>query len=323
MAKKCRFAWQPLCVCLTVFSTVSAQVSMETWCRGLCSEGQICGKGMGDNENKANLNANKEIAQGIVSSISSVTINDVLSVEEKDGLLTETSQFVENTVVKSNFENMEATKLHRSYKENGIFVSERYICKAIAAKPYLRKLEHLKDSLKISVQKIDKETCHRTLEIYKQIRIEENIVENLEQMNKNLQKEYNGFYEKIKKDCGQIGRGIYTKSNSDYFEDKIGSFLANNCAIANEAAAANLLLNLDVKECEIKTDNVMNAVYCSACVKVNLLNNRTGKSAYKDDFKGAKVGWTDKENACKKASEKAVSELWEKIKGKVLNEGCK
>lgn len=307
---------------LTVFSTVSAQVSMETWCRGLCPEGQICGKGMGDNENKANLNANNEIAKGIVSSISSVT-NDILSVEEKDGSLTELSQFVENTVVESSFENMEAAKLHRSYKENGVFVSERYICKSIAAKPYLRRLEHLKDSLKISVQKIDKETCRNTVEIYKQIRIWENIVENLEQMNKTMQKEYNNFYEKMKKDCGQIGRGIYTKSNSDYFEDKMGSVLANNCAIANEEEAANLRLNLDVKECEIKTDNVMNAVYCSACVKVNLLNNKTGKSAYKDDFKGSKVGWTDKENACKKAFEKAVPELWEKIKGKVQKEGCK
>jgi hypothetical protein len=187
---------------LISYAAASAQVSAESWCRSLCPEGEICGKGMGNSEKKANLDANNEISKGIASSISSIT-SDILSVEDKDGSLTELSQFVENMAVESSLKNMEATKLHRIYKENGSFISERYICKSAAAKPYLLRLEHLKDSLKISVQKISKETCQSIVEVYKQIRIWEGIAENLGQMNKALQKEYNNFYEKTKKECGQ------------------------------------------------------------------------------------------------------------------------
>lgn len=307
---------------LGISAAVPAQISFETWCQSLCPEGSICGKGRGETEEKADENANKEIAKGISSSIGSIS-TDILSVEEKDGSLDELRSYVQNTIVESSLENMEASKSHRRYKENEVFASERYMCKSAAAKPYLSKLRHLKDSLKISAQKINKESCQGMLGVHNRIRLYEGIAENLGQMDKALKKECDALYAKMKTECEQIGMGIYVKSNSDYFEDKIGSVLADECAIANEENAANLRLDIDAKECEIKTDNVMNAVYCSACVKVNLLNNKTGKSAYKDDFKGSKVGWTDKEGACKKAYEKAVPELWEKIKGKIQKEGCK
>jgi hypothetical protein len=290
----------------------------------LCpKDGMIKGEGRGKSKAEADRAADIAISQNITSSLSA-TFFDTLSQKTLDGVPDDYNSYLETAEGHSELLNRAGVKQLRHSVENGEHISERYICHSDAAKPYLRKLEHLKDSLKISVQKINGETCKNTVEIYKQIRIWEGIVENLEQTNKALQKEYNDFYEKIKKECERIGKGIYIESNSNYFEDKIGSVLAENgCAIAEEIGDANLNLVLNAEECDVRTDNVMKTIYCSACVKINLLNNKTGKSMYKDDFIGPKVGWIDKNNACKKAFEKAIPELWKKIKGEVKKEGCK
>jgi len=297
---------------LTVFSSISAQISVETWCKGLCPEGQICGKGIGESENKANLNANNEISKGIASSISSVT-NDILSSEEKDGLLTEFSKFVENTVVKSSFENMEAAKQHRSYKENGTFVSEKYICKAAAAKPYLRKLEHLKDSLNLFAKKINKETCMSTVEIYKQIRVWEGILENLGQTNKAMQKEYNSFYEKMKKDCGQVGNGVFLTKNASKnpIAGKVEEILRQKVSISEGTCMGGAMVAIEGDDKPLCSEGMI-GITCKANVSLVITQCKDGK---KSEIKGYIIG-SDKyseDTATKQAMRKIdKADFWDK-----------
>jgi len=295
---------------LTGLSSVMAQVSVETWCKGLCPEGQICGRGTGNSESKANLNANNEIAKGIASSISSVT-NDILSSEEKEGLLTEFSKFVENTVVKSSFENMEAAKQHRSYKENGTFVSEKYICKAAAAKPYLRKLELLKDSLNLFAKKISKETCMSTMEIYKQIRVWEGILENLEQTNKAIQKEYNGFYEKMKKDCGQVGNGLFLTKNASKnpIVRKIEEVLRQKVSISDGSCMGGAMVAIEGDD---KCSEGMIGITCKANVSLVITQCKDGKTS---ELEGSIIG-ADKysEDEAKKQVMRKIekADFWDK-----------
>jgi hypothetical protein len=291
-----------------------------------CPEGAIEGDGIGETADKAIEDANLRIARDIYSKAHSISIDSLIK-KETDSSFDEESTRRRVATVETYMPNAYAIKNKDGKppaKEGGNFAVKRYICRSDAARPYLSNLEHSKDSLKIFAQKINCETCRSTMEVYKQIRSWEDIVKNLGQTNESLRKEYNNFYDKIQEECGKIGKGIYIKSNDDSFGDKIGAvFAQNEYEIANVAKSASLHITLNVEKCNVRPDNMVEKmVFCNACVKIDLLNNKTGKSIYKDNFTGPKVGWIDESIACRKAYEKAVPALWEKIKGKFQKEDC-
>jgi len=292
---------------------------IEAW-SSPCPDGAIEGRGFGKDRNDAIEAANREIARQINSSMHSVSTNSYLKTETDDSF-----EESENRHRESKEEirllNEQAVKDGRlPYEKNGQYISERYICKSAAAKPYLNELKHLKDSLKISVQKINREACRGTLEVYNKIRIYEGIAENLGQMDKSLKKEYDAFYEKIKQECAKAGRGVYIKSELDYLKKETGSHLTKNgCWISPTEEDANLVLVLDAEE-EVKSSYGM--FYCNVNVGMDLQSIKAGKSIGNGNIK-EKGSWTDRETACKEAGKKAAVEIWDKIKDKIQKEGCK
>jgi len=306
---------------LTAFVIVQAQVSVWN-CSELCSREMRCGKGIGANDAEADKNAKLAIADAIYSSVRSIA-QDILSVEENNGELNELGKYIENTTMERELKNANVAKLgcNRRYKDMyGNIVAEWYIRNSAAAEPYLNELKHLKDSLKISVQKINRETCRGMVEVYNKIRLYEGIVENLGQMDKSLKKEYDAFYEKMKSECAKTGRGVYIKSDFGYIKKETGSHLTKNgCWLSPTEEEANLILVLDTEE-DVKSSYGM--FYCNVSVGIDLQNGKTGKSIGNGNIK-EKGSYTDKETACKEAGKKAAVEIWDNIKEKIQKEGCK
>jgi len=76
-------------------------------------------------------------------------------------------------------------------------------------------------------------------------------------------------------------------------------------------AEANYKIRIEVRACNISTSGSMN--FCYACVRAEVISTETGKSEGRIDFTGSKVGWRDKENACRKAFERVVDTLYSRI----------
>jgi hypothetical protein len=203
-----------------------------------------------------------------------------------------------------------------------------------ATKPYLDSLLKLKDLLAKQAQKSNAATCNAIDTTYYKILEEEAVLEPLVKIKPQdkyllYKKEYEAAYKKAKEVCKQqVSTGIYIESDNEDFTNRITQFFQDfGCSIAETALSANMTLSLnDIKAgegCELTADR-RDYVHCYACVnKINLQDGKTGKSLYKDPFKGSKETHADKEIACKEALEKAPKELWNKMKGKIKKENCK
>ena len=96
-------------------------------------------------------------------------------------------------------------------------------------------------------------------------------------------------------------------------------FSENNCRVADKQEDAGYVLRVDVKDCNVTESGKF--TYCYACVNVDLVSTKTGKSESKISFTGTKTGWTSAKTACEKAFDDAVAELWLRIQNKT--EICK
>jgi hypothetical protein len=280
----------------------------------------ICGsKAIGaKTEAEAGQRAAVSLSQAINSKVS---YNSKME-ETIDGM--ESSQKDTTTAnINSKLLNAQAAKYTKGKDAEGHFSTA---CMSVkdAAKPYLDSLKYLATVLKSASQKISKENCQNANATYKSIKEIENVLLPLKQMDSTLQKGYESNYAKYEKECGSSAKGVYVESNNVSFSGKISPFIVSEgCVLAENADNSAITLKISAAECEQRNDNIMETAYCSSCVEIDLQNNKTGKSLYKDNFTGPKVGWTDMENACKKALEKTVSEAWEKIKGKINIGECK
>ena len=105
---------------------------------------------LGKTPDNAREKAKIEIARNIISNIKSQTEKTDYS-EEKDGVLEESSKFLEKSRIESNltiigFQEMEFPKL----LESGEYELRAYVCVDDAAKPYLEKQRILAESIEIS-----------------------------------------------------------------------------------------------------------------------------------------------------------------------------
>jgi len=211
-------------------------------------------------------------------------------------------------------------KFEKGKNEEGYF-SKACMSVQDAAAPYLNSLGKLASELKHS--KINPQSCKAMDETYSNIKEIEIILEPLGQTDTTLKKEYESEYAKIKDECGKVGKNIYIESNNSYLAGKISSIFANEsgCSITEESAKASWRLSLaDVKECNQGKD-ARGYSYCYICAKLDLFENKTEKSIYKDSFTSPKASFMDMETACKNAQDKAAQEIWNIIKMK-FNKEC-
>jgi len=102
-------------------------------------------------------------------------------------------------------------------------------------------------------------------------------------------------------------------ARSDILISKLKSVIAKNgYTVDDDHRNADYNLLVEAKECDKKSDR--DFTYCYACVRVNAVNLKTGKTEGRIDFKGAKAGLMDGDAACRKAFENAADEVWVKIK---------
>jgi len=89
------------------------------------------------------------------------------------------------------------------------------------------------------------------------------------------------------------------------------SIAASGYRTTDNREEANYQIRVEVKACNISAERTLS--FCYACVKAEVINLETNKSEGRVDFTGPKVGWRDKDAACRKAFERVVNELWDRI----------
>jgi hypothetical protein len=152
----------------------------------------ITGEGRGASKEAANRRADIAIAQSIVSSLSVVS-HDTLSSKSIDGVPQDYNNFSETTKMEVFLPNRQSIKqLKPHYKEDGEFVSERYICVKDAAAPHMNSLKDLARALKNS-------PCKNTTKIYSNIYNLEYILSNLAQMSSEVKAEYDALKKEYQK----------------------------------------------------------------------------------------------------------------------------
>ncbi|MDR3013644.1 MAG: LPP20 family lipoprotein [Chitinispirillales bacterium] len=88
-------------------------------------------------------------------------------------------------------------------------------------------------------------------------------------------------------------------------------FTEQGCRVATNRATAGYVLTVNVNTCNVTSDR--NFTYCQACVRADLVNTQTGRSEAKINFNAPREGWTNQERACRRAMEKSVDAIWERI----------
>lgn len=120
-------------------------------------------------------------------------------------------------------------------------------------------------------------------------------------------------------------KGIHIKSSDNVFAERfvgrITSMLASDyfgCVFSEDEESSVLLLKVDYSDCKREnTSSPMGDIsVCRACGKVELIENKTGKSIDRVSLsdKGTKY---DMEKACEEAADNAASSVWKSIKNKI------
>ncbi len=196
-----------------------------------------------------------------------------------------------------------------------------------AAKPYLDSLWILSKSLKEQTKKITSASCKGIYDARSNMNKLERVLEPLVKRDGDEQKkylaikdEYSATYAEAETECNKDAKGVYVESNDVYFARRLSSLIANYGCLGTAENSA-LTLTVNSSECEQKPKNPMNLSFCSACVGIDLRSNKTGNPLDEDTLT-VPGGGVDMKSAYKKAVEKAVPEVWEKIKGKISKGDC-
>jgi hypothetical protein len=86
---------------------------------------------------------------------------------------------------------------------------------------------------------------------------------------------------------------------------------SNKCRIADKEDDAGYIMTIDVNDCNTTSSGKF--FYCSACIRVDIVDKYTGKNEGSISFTGPKEGWTEQTRACNNAFDKAVEMLWKSI----------
>ena len=90
----------------------------------------------------------------------------------------------------------------------------------------------------------------------------------------------------------------------------------NNCRIADSEEKAGFILNIEAKAADPKSDGAFH--YCSAAVKVSLINTKTANPEAVINVKGPKEGGMTAQAAAEAAFKSVVPLIWVKIKDKIV-----
>jgi hypothetical protein len=291
-----------------------------------CNEyDRIEAKGYGNTRKSADDDADIEIAKKISSAVKAVSKDSSYvgteggAIQRDIGITTQVSEV--ETILKNK---QDVHPLREPYKDGDIWVSERYICRSDAAKPYLLTLRKLSNELKYSKSKITPESCKDMDGIYNKITEIENILKSLNQMDAALKREYESEYAKIKEDCGKANKGIFIESNNKELKSKVSSYLTKEygCLLSESAESAAMILKMDYEECE-KQDMPYGQFSCRVCVDVNLQDRKTGKGIYEGSETNRAVWTHNMGRACAEAIKPIPNKIWEKFKDKINIGDCK
>ena len=320
--------FKPLLFALALASPVLANFTQADSAKAVasCNGGSfISTEVFGKDPGKARSNAKTEITSNIISQVKS-EIKMSNSSEEKDGILKESSRYLEKSKIESNltlagFQEIEPPKR----QENGEFVFKGYVCIKDAAKPYLNSLKDLARTLKTQTQKADRNSCKSINETYRKIEGLEIVLDYFAKMNSEVQTEYETLKEEYQSDASggvflEIKENIFDKK-SDVISSKLREvFSANNCRIERNVCKANggFTLRINATACNHKNDGTFD--HCSSCLKIDLLNGRN--EIVLSPSVATKAAWDNKAAACEKAFELSAPEIFNKIKDKI-SEACK
>jgi hypothetical protein len=286
-----------------------------------CNEyDRIEAKGYGNTRKSADDDADIEIARKISSAVKAVSKDSSYvgteggAIQRDIGIATQVSKV--EAILKNKHD---VHPLREPYKDGDVWVSERYICRSDAAKPYL-------DSLRYLVGVLRESSCERANEVYKNIAGLESIIAPLGKMNAAIQKEYEAEYAKASNECGPAGKGIYLEikenilgSQTDIIKLKLEELLSqNNCRVESKAKSNSFTLKVQARDCNYKHDGTFD--HCGSCATIDLADGKNKKGGLKANVT-ARAAYVSKETACEKAAEEAAPEIWAKIKDKI-NEVC-
>jgi hypothetical protein len=227
----------------------------------LCPSQMIAGEGRGGSKEAADRAADLAIARSISSSISSVS-RDTLSSKVIDGVLEDYSSFSETAKMESFLRNRQSVKqLKPHYKENGEFVSERYICVKDAALPYLNQLKDLARALKAQIQKTGKSQCKSIDETYRKIEGLETVLSNLAQMSGEVQAEY----EKLKKEYQRIK--IFWQDDGNECSETVFAIFSKKIKMERAICSGGLNLRFSCQE-KCKSSSLGMECSCSPSLAV-------------------------------------------------------
>ncbi len=280
-----------------------------------CPSDRIIGEGRGKRQDAADANADMAIAMSIASGLKAkviVTLDKVTI----DGIPADSGTYSSRAEIQAELIKGASVKQLSRSVEDGEHVSIRFICRSDAAIPYLDSLRiYLRTKLNIfEHQVLDSAKCAGAGNTYAKMLGWQRILEDLRQMDKALQKEYEKIDAKIKKDCHQTARrGIYLEikgTRAEIISDKLNELLSSsNCRVEQQPKSNAITLNIDAKDCNQKNDGYFD--HCSSCAKVDITN---GNSKIPLGSITAKGSWEGKETACEKAAEKVAPEIWGKVK---------
>jgi len=277
---------------------------------------EICGSQIlgAKTEAEAEQKAAASLAQAINSKVSYASKTE----EIIDG--TESKQRdTTKARISSKLLNAHAAKYEKGKNTDGYF-SKACMSVKDAATPYINSLKDLARTLKTQTQKADRNACKSINETYKSIEGVESILNNLAQMSDEVQAEYESLKQEYQSDGGG---GVFLEIKEDIFGEKsnvIGSKLRevmseNNCRVERNICKTNggFTLRINATACNHKNDGTFD--YCSACLKISLLNGKN--EIVLSPSVATKAAWDGKAVACEKAFEQAAPEIFTKIKPKI------
>jgi len=284
-----------------------------------CPSDRIVGEGRGKRQDKADANADMAIAISINSGLKAkvtVTLDKVTI----DGVPADSSTYSSKAEIHAELIKGAAVKQLSRSVEDGEHVSIRYICRSDAAIPYLDSLRiYLRTKLNaFEHQVLDSAKCANAGDIYAKMLGWQRILEDLRQMDKSLQAEYEKIDVKIKNDCHQTTRrGVYVDikgTRAKTISDKLNELLSNNnCRVEQKPKSNAITLKIDAKDCNQKHDGYFD--HCSSCANADIIN---GNNKIPLGSITAKGSWDGKETACEKAAEKIAPEIWGKVKTHIM-----
>jgi len=90
----------------------------------------------------------------------------------------------------------------------------------------------------------------------------------------------------------------------------------NNVTVTEKQEEASHILSIESRVCNPRADEHFH--YANACIKVVLTNVKTGKNELTITVNGRKEGGLNEQDAGERAFKSAFSELWSKIKDKIM-----